>query len=460
MRRKRWMISVLVYALLLSSFSGCAAAGQKAEEAGEADKRTGESSRNDEESQDGSEESEEKTSGEGKEFDGVTLTMLNFSSATPKGVISGACKAAEEKFGFEIEIEPCTGDDVVRTRLATGECPDLLVYNTGSLLSSLNPSEFFLDLTDTDIAKTLDEDFIRAASVDGVLYGIPQCDSMGAGVYYNKEFYEKYDLQVPETWEEFMGNMEVLKNAGITGMGMALNELVYSQLPFLADNYQLMHDNPDFPEEFTAGEIKFAGSREGIRTWERYEELSAYFNEDCTSATGDEIERKMFDNEVAHLINFSSRIPAWCSLYGEEMDKIGFFALPGDTKEKTGLTIWPANAIYGSKNSKNIEAVEAFLEWYASDEGLDVLTSLYSPVGAFHTGYKPKGEQIEVVKEVQQYYTEGRITSALEYLSPVKGINCQQICNELGSGRITAREAAAAYDEECKRMALQLGLWS
>lgn len=117
------------------------------------------------------------------EFEGVTLTMLNFSSSTPPGVMEKMCEIAGEKLGFEIKIDPCSNDNSVRTRLATGECPDLLVYNSGSLLYSLNPSEFFLDLTDSEMAKKLDEDFIRAASVDGVLYGIPQSDSMGAGVF-------------------------------------------------------------------------------------------------------------------------------------------------------------------------------------------------------------------------------------------------------------------------------------
>ena len=83
-------------------------------------------------------EAEEKTVE--KEFEGVTLPMLNFSSATPSGFISKTCKIEEEKFGFKIKVEPCNSDNIVNTRLSTGECPDLLVYNTGSMLYSLNPS--------------------------------------------------------------------------------------------------------------------------------------------------------------------------------------------------------------------------------------------------------------------------------------------------------------------------------
>ena len=394
-----------------------------------------------------------------KEFEGVTLTMLNFSSATPSGVINKTCKIAEEKFGFKIKVDPCNSDNIVRTRLATGECPDLLVYNTGSMLYSLNPSEFFLDLTDSEMAKTLDSEFIQAASVDGVLYGIPQSDSMGAGVFYNKELYEKYGLEVPLTWKEWKQNMEVLQDEGIAGLGIALNELVSSQLPFLADNYRLIYREPDFAERFTLGETGFSKSRNALRSWKRYEELTPYFNTDCTTADYTEVEDRFFAGSTGHLIYFSNKIPEWMEKHKEEMDKIGFFALPGDTKEETGLTIWPSNAILGSKKSENREAVMAFLNWYVSDEGMDALTSFYHPAGVFYTGYQVKEERPELVEEIQSYYDENKVTLALEYMTPIKGIDTSGICRRIGSGRITAPEAAADYDEECRKTALKIGLW-
>lgn len=448
MRRTKMTVSVFISAVFLwgmtGIFTGCGFSERGAgitEEASEEAGRAGDT---------------EETA---KEFEGVTLSLLNFSATTPGGVLENTCAAAEEKFGFKIEIEGCNDDNVVRTRLAAGECPDLLIYNTGSLLYSLSPSEFFIDLTETKIAERLDADFIQAASVDGVLYGIPQGDSTGAGVFYNKELYRTYGLSEPETWEEFLGNLQALKNAGLDGMGISLNELVSSQLPFLADNYQVMYRNPDFAREFTLGNISFAESAEGLRSWERYEELTPYFNEDCASASKKEIEERFFEGGLGHVICFTSQIPGWIKTYGEKIDNVGFFALPGDTGEETGLTVWPSNGIYGYKKSKNIEAVTAFMEWYISEEGLEVLTSFYSPAGVFHTGYEPKGQVMDLVSEVHRYYREGKTMPALEYMTPVKGINCSRICSELGNRRISARDAAEAYDEDCRKMALQIGLW-
>ena len=47
---------------------------------------------------------------------------------------------------------------------------------------------------------------------------------------------------------------------------------------------------------------------------------------------------------------------------------------------------------------------------------------------------------------------------AMEALSPVKGANCPALCQELGSGQSTPEETAKAYDEDCKKQAVQLGL--
>lgn len=413
-------------------------------------------------SQEQEKSSENKASeeeGGASDFEGVTLTLLNQAEVTPDGVIDEACKVAEKKFGFKISIEDAADENVVKTRLATGDCPDLLIYNTGSLLSSLNPSQYFIDLTNTDMAATFDDSFIKAASVDGVLYGIPQSDSTAAGFFYNKELYEEYNLEVPTTWAEFKNNLDILQNAGIDAMGISLVDWT-SQLPFLGDNYQLLHDEPDFAEKFTAGETKFSTSKAGLRSWEKFEELVPYFNEDAASVKSEQIPDRLLKKECGHMMHFTSQIATWIDTYGEEeLDSLGFFCMPGDTEEQTGLTVWPSNAIYGKKDGKNTEAIMAFLEWYASDEGLDALTSFYEPSGGFHTGYQTKETKLNLVKEVQQYYSDQKTAPALEYLTPIKGANCPQICGELGSGQTTAKEAAESYDQDCEKAAMQLGLW-
>lgn len=47
---------------------------------------------------------------------------------------------------------------------------------------------------------------------------------------------------------------------------------------------------------------------------------------------------------------------------------------------------------------------------------------------------------------------------AQEFETAVKGSNCAAICQEVGTGQTTAKEAATKYDEDCYKQAVQLGL--
>ena len=59
---------------------------------------------------------------------------------------------------------------------------------------------------------------------------------------------------------------------------------------------------------------------------------------------------------------------------------------------------------------------------------------------------------------ISAHIDAGKTTPALEFLSPIKGPNLEQICVAVGSGQMKAEEAAANYDEDVKKQAQQLGL--
>lgn len=68
-----------------------------------------------------------------------------------------------------------------------------------------------------------------------------------------------------------------------------------------------------------------------------------------------------------------------------------------------------------------------------------------------------------MVKDLTTYIqTSGASSPALEFLSPIKGPNLENITVEVGSGIRSAKAGAAAYDEDVKKQAQQLGLpgWS
>jgi raffinose/stachyose/melibiose transport system substrate-binding protein len=65
---------------------------------------------------------------------------------------------------------------------------------------------------------------------------------------------------------------------------------------------------------------------------------------------------------------------------------------------------------------------------------------------------------LPAVQDIAAYIDSGNSAPALEFLSPVKGPNLEHLLVAVGTGQMTAEEAAAAYDEDVKQQALQLGL--
>lgn len=62
------------------------------------------------------------------------------------------------------------------------------------------------------------------------------------------------------------------------------------------------------------------------------------------------------------------------------------------------------------------------------------------------------------VKEMMPYIQGGKASPALEFLSPLKGPNLEQITVEIGLGMLTPEEGAARYDLDVENHARQLGL--
>lgn len=395
-------------------------------------------------------------------YAGQEISILWVSNSSMDG-INALVDSAEKALGLKVNLEQAPGgedgDNVVKTRLASGDMADLLSYNCGSLLTSLNPAEYFEDIT-ADFADELDENFVNAAGVDGKLYGIPASSSQAGAVLYNIEMYEKYNLEVPKTWDEFLANCEVLKEAGETAVLGTDGDSWTSQVTYLGDHYNVLASDPEFAEGFEAGTTKYATSEAGLKSFQKIADIVPYMNSDHMATTYDDGCDIMMEDGAAHWIILTSALSNMYELYGDDVNKLGCFAVPGDDAENCGLTVWEPNAIYMNKNTENAEAVKAFMEYYISTEGLDAFTSAELPNGPYCVkGYELPEECFTAVKQMQsEYFDKGLTSVALEFQTAVKGANCASICQELASGQTTPEEAAAKYDEDCKKQAVQLGL--
>jgi raffinose/stachyose/melibiose transport system substrate-binding protein len=235
-----------------------------------------------------------------------------------------------------------------------------------------------------------------------------------------------------------------------------------SQLFVLADYFNVQAEVPDFAEQYTAGQAKFATTPAALRGFEHLAEVNAagYLNEDYGAATYDDGLRMLANGEGAHYPMLTFAIAALGATYPEALENIGFFAQPGPTADSNGLTTWMPAAWYIPQSTAYADQAKMFLDFAASPEGCDVVTAAVGASGPYLVeGCTLPADVPPSVSDMLPYFQEGgQSAPALEFLSPVKGPALEQITVEVGSGSRSPADGAALYDEDVRKQAQQLGL--
>ena len=136
-------------------------------------------------------------------------------SASEKTVI-----IAEEKLGLTVDYitytaedyQDKTYDDVALDR-ARNDMDDLYLLNPDTI-QILAAEGKLMDLSGLDSAKNL-RDVVKAANiVNGKLVAIPQ-EVVAYGLFINKDMFDQYKLELPETPEDFLECCRVFKENGV-----------------------------------------------------------------------------------------------------------------------------------------------------------------------------------------------------------------------------------------------------
>lgn len=396
-----------------------------------------------------------------KPYEGITLKWWAGNAENNPGT-QAVMEAATEKLGmeFEVEVNPggSEGDNIIKTRMASGDLPDFMAYNSGSKLYDLNPSRGFMDISDWDIVDKFDDAFLSSVTIDGVVYGAPQSSTQAGAVIYYKPDYAELELEVPHTWDEFVDNCKALSDAGKTPVYFTGGETWATQVLFLGDYYNIAAANPTFADDYTEGKAKYADVPEATRSWTKYEDLVDYLNADKSAATVTDGNFAIGTGEATHWFILTQQLPLILENV-ENPDDIGVFGVPGDDADNHGLTVWEPMSWYVNKDTENVDAIKAFFEFYYSEEALDLYFGTYGANGpSCIKGYElPESVCNAVRVDMQQYFDEGKTVPALEYQSPIKGTTCEQMTTAVGLGQMSGEEAAGMYDDDCKKSAVQLG---
>lgn len=397
----------------------------------------------------------------------VTLSVLIDNNVESIAAFEAASEAYMEKnpdVTFDVEQRPggSEGDNIVKTRLATGEMADIFQYNTGSLFQALKPEQTMVDLTDmSSQANVLDSFKSVVTDKSGKLRGIPFGPAMGGGIFYSRSIYAELGLTPPKTWAEFMANNEKIKAAGKVAVAQTYGTPWTSQLFILGDFHNVQAEVPNFAADYTANKAKYATTPAALRGFEHLEEVAkaGVFNADFGAATYEEGMHMVAAGEAAHYPTITSGLGSVRENYPDLLNNLGFFGQPGVDASKNGLTVWMPAALYISAKSEHAEEAKKFVNWIGTREACEIMAKVV-PSGPYliRDCQLPADIPPAVADMLPYFQTEGRATPALEFLSPVKGPALEQITVEVGTGIRSAKDAAALYDQDVQKQAKQLGL--
>ena len=216
---------------------------------------------------------------------------------------------------------------------------DVFTYNSGSLLPGDQPrSRTSSTWSDEEWVGTSIEPITRWSHTDNGIYGAPIGTSQAGGIVYNKPVYEELGLEVPTTWDEFMANNEAIKAAAASHRSSRPTATRgRASCSCWATSPTCSRAGPGLGERVHRQRAQVRRRARAGRLPQPAGGLEAgYFNEDFASALFDDGARMVATGEGAHYPILSGVVSTITQNYPDDLDDVGFFALPRRTPKTPG----------------------------------------------------------------------------------------------------------------------------
>ncbi|MCE1253868.1 MAG: extracellular solute-binding protein [Anaerolineae bacterium] len=250
--------------------------------------------------------------------------------------------------------------------LKQGKAPDVFYIPSFDFGEKLYNEGYLQSLNQLD---GLEENFTSEnlapwTNNDGKTYGVPLMN-VSYGIYYNQDLFNKFKLNIPQTWQELLQTARILKNAGIipfanaSGDAWTMSELVYLGLL------------PNFIGGTTGRLAYLNGERcfndaDMVQAFQAVKDISEFFPKNQKYLKYNDSLQIFLQGNAAMWVSGS-----WDIHFLEEQApdfEWGVFAIPPPAGRPLYVTYHPDVAIGLNSASAHKNEARLFLEWVSTSE--------------------------------------------------------------------------------------------
>ncbi|OMC79529.1 ABC transporter substrate-binding protein [Paenibacillus odorifer] len=361
MRNKKWTILFLTMCLVLVT-AGC---GQKDNNAGES-----------------------KSSANG----GSDKVTVNFMHLWPEGVSAGQNKIVNqiikeyqtEHPNVVIKQEVLDNEQYknkLKVLSASNELPDVGVTWAAGFLQPYVEGNLFAPVDDL-LNGELKDKFVagttEAYAINDKTYALPLEFNI-APIYYNKAIFEKYNLEVPQTYDQFKQVVKTLSDGGIAPIALGNKDRWTGSLwyMYLADRIA--------GQQALAGAISGSGSFMDEGLVKAASEVQSFVDSNAfvkgfNGLSNEEAKSEFVNGKAAMYMMGSWDLPNFTT--NEEIplefrNSVGFFKFPTVEGGKGDINSWvggPGVGLFVAENSEVKEEAKLFVEYFVSKWGEQSVT--------------------------------------------------------------------------------------
>ncbi|MCM3587481.1 extracellular solute-binding protein [Mesobacillus maritimus] len=320
-------------------------------------------------------------SGESSSGDKTVVKMMHLwpeGSSNAQYTIVDDIINAYEKENPDVDIQTeILGNEQYKEKIkvlsASNELPDVGITWAAGYMKPFVEGNMFASLDDIVqedkfVAGTLD-----AFSVEESTYALP-LELNITPVYYNKEIFEKYNLEAPETYDEFLNVVKTLSDNGVTPITLGNKDRWTGSMW-----YMYLADRIGGPEVLNKA-INRTGSFEDPALVQAAEEIEKLvdmgaFVKGFNGLSNDEAKGYFMNEQAAMYLMATWELPNYTTtpdVAQEFKDKVGYFKFPtyeggkGDIDSYVG---GPGVALFVSEQSKVQDEAKDFVSYLVEEWG-------------------------------------------------------------------------------------------